>query len=145
MLAFMVSSRMKKNLLVYTFALFSIVFSSCGGDGDSAPKDATSEEATSEAVTKEETSAEDATNDDASSNCDAWLDDYEAYIDDYIRILKKYQANPTDMSVMQEYQSMMQKAQSMSQNTPDDCAADPGFMGRMSKITAKMSGAAAGI
>ena len=35
---------MKKNLLVYTFALFSIVFSSCGGDGDSAPKDATSEE-----------------------------------------------------------------------------------------------------
>lgn len=36
-----------------------------------------------------------------------FLNDYEDWVDDYVAILKKYQNNPTDMSILSDYADMM--------------------------------------
>ena len=140
---------MRNNFLIITLMIFSISVMSCGNGGekgDDSEEMTTTENAQSDVADSGSTEQSDQeVGDDSGSNCDDWLDDYESYIDDYIVMLKKYQSNPTDMSIMQEYQSMMQKAQSMSQNTPEDCASDAGFVTKMAKISAKMSRAAGGM
>ena len=39
----------------------------------------------------------------------AFLDSYEAYVDEYVEFMKKYMANPTDLSLLGEYTDMMDK------------------------------------
>ncbi len=39
----------------------------------------------------------------------AFLDSYEAFIDDYVVIMQKYQANPSDLSILTDYASMLEK------------------------------------
>ena len=39
----------------------------------------------------------------------AFLDSYEAYVDEYVDFMKKYMANPTDLSLLGEYTDMMDK------------------------------------
>lgn len=36
-----------------------------------------------------------------------FLNDYESWVDRYIEVLKKYAANPTDMSILSEYTKMI--------------------------------------
>ena len=36
-----------------------------------------------------------------------FLKEYEAWVDDYIALLKKYNKNPADMSILSDYMSMM--------------------------------------
>ena len=36
-----------------------------------------------------------------------FLEDYENWVDDYIKILKKYEENPTDLSILSDYADMM--------------------------------------
>lgn len=136
-------------------AFFSFGMMSCGGGSEEATSDettteettegtteGTTDEGTSDEATEEETSSDEST---SGTDCNKWLDDYEAYMDDYVALVKKYQANPTDMTIMQEYTSMAQKAQSMSSSAPEDCAGDAAFAARLAKISAKMSAAAAGM
>ena len=77
----------------------------------------------------------------SSSDCEQFCDDYEAFVDDYIEVLKKYKANPSDMSILTEYSSMMSKASSM-QNASADCAGDLKAAARMSASAMKMAQAA---
>lgn len=42
------------------------------------------------------------------------MDDYEAFYDEYCAFMKKYMANPTDLSLLGEYSDMMQKSLDMS-------------------------------
>lgn len=149
---------MKKTFLTIAMAaFFSFGMISCGGGSEEATSDettteettdeGTSDEATDSEATEEEATEEEASSDESTSgtDCNKWLDDYEAYMDDYVALVKKYQANPTDMTIMQEYTSMAQKAQSMSSSAPEDCAGDAAFAARLAKISAKMSAAAAGM
>ena len=138
---------MKKTFLTIAMAaFFSFGMMSCGGGSEEATSDETTTEETTDEGTSDEATESEATEEEASSDesasgtdCNKWLDDYEAYMDDYVALVKKYQANPTDMTIMQEYTSMAQKAQSMSSNAPEDCASDAAFNARLAKISAKMS------
>lgn len=144
---------MKKTFLTIAMAaFFSFGMMSCGGGSEEATSDETTTEGTTDEGTSDEATESEATEEEASSDestsgtdCNKWLDDYEAYMDDYVALVKKYQANPTDMTIMQEYTSMAQKAQSMSSSAPEDCAGDAAFAARLAKISAKMSAAAAGM
>jgi len=144
---------MKKTFLTIAMAaFFSFGMISCGGGSEEATSDETTTEETTDEGTSDEATESEATEEEASSDestsgtdCNKWLDDYEAYMDDYVALVKKYQANPTDMTIMQEYTSMAQKAQSMASSTPEDCAGDAAFAARLAKISAKMSAAAAGM
>jgi len=144
---------MKKTFLTIAMAaFFSFGMISCGGGSEEATSDETTTEETTDEGTSDEATESEATEEEASSDestsgtdCNKWLDDYEAYMDDYVALVKKYQANPTDMTIMQEYTSMAQKAQSMSSSAPEDCAGDAAFAARLAKISAKMSAAAAGM
>jgi len=77
------------------------------------------------------------------TDCEDFLDKYEDYADSYAVVATKYARNPTDMSIVTEYSDMATKAQEMEQTKPDDCQTDEAFMKRYSRITAKVTSAAA--
>lgn len=52
----------------------------------------------------------------ASGGWRQFLKDYEEFVDDYITFMKKYQANPTDTSLMVDYIDMMTKVSEWSEN-----------------------------
>ncbi len=73
-----------------------------------------------------------------SGDCEQFCSDYESFVDEYISIMKKYKANPGDMSIMGDYTEIMQKASEM-QESSKDCMGDPQFASRISKALQKMS------
>ncbi|MCL2078938.1 MAG: hypothetical protein FWH17_03740 [Oscillospiraceae bacterium] len=52
-------------------------------------------------------------------NWQQFLKDYEKWIDDYVAFMKKYQANPTDLSLLTDYLSYMEKLTEWSQRAGD--------------------------
>lgn len=48
-----------------------------------------------------------------------FLKDYEAFVDDYIAFMKKYQANPTDMTLLSDYADMMTRVSEWSENADE--------------------------
>ena len=79
----------------------------------------------------------------SADDCENFLDEYEAYADSYAVVATKYAQNPADMSIISEYSDMATKAQEMEQTKPDACQTDEAFMKRYSRITAKVTKAAA--
>jgi hypothetical protein len=80
---------------------------------------------------------------DESSASDEWnetLDGYEDYVDDYVALIKKQKADPTDMSIMTEYQELMQKGTEWSTKM-SEMSSDfgPEQLTRMQEIQAKLS------
>ena len=45
----------------------------------------------------------------------AFLDSYEAYIDEYIEFLKKYNADPTSLTLLAEYGKMLEKMEDLDE------------------------------
>ena len=43
------------------------------------------------------------------SECNQFLHDYESWVNTYIAVLKKYKANPHDITVLENYQVMIQQ------------------------------------
>ena len=129
------------NLKITTLTvIFAFLIMSCG-DGKTDSEQATDMmESTSDEVSEELSETMDEAS-SSSSDCEQFCDDYEAFVDDYIEVLKKYKANPSDMSILTEYSSMMSKASSM-QNASADCAGDLKAAARMSASAMKMAQAA---
>lgn len=73
-----------------------------------------------------------------SGNCDQFCSDYEAFADEYVAFMKKYKANPADMTILSEYSEMMSKAADM-QESSKDCSADPSVAARITKALAKIA------
>ena len=48
-----------------------------------------------------------------------FLKNYEEFVDDYIAFMKKYQANPTDMTMLTDYVDMMAKVSEWSENADE--------------------------
>lgn len=72
------------------------------------------------------------------------MDDYEKFVDNYVSFMKKYNANPTDLSLLTEYASMAEKAEtasdSISKVQSDLSGSDLAeFTTRYTKITAKLA------
>lgn len=81
--------------------------------------------------------------DDDKTACDKFLTDYEDYANSYAVLAAKYAKNPMDMTIVQEYTEMATKAQEMQQDKPDACDSDGAFMKRYTRVTAKVTKAAA--
>lgn len=75
-----------------------------------------------------------------SVDCDEFLRDYEAFVDSYIKLLKKYKANPTDPTILNEYTDAAQKALDM-QNKAANCS-DPKYASKLLELNNKLSQAA---
>ena len=77
------------------------------------------------------------------SECDEYLAGYEKFMDNYITILKKQQADPSDMSIMEEYMSIMTEGTEWASKTPD--CTDMEFLEKLMEIQMKMANAASGM
>lgn len=77
----------------------------------------------------------------STSNCEQFCTDYEEFANEYVLFMKKYKANPSDMTILSEYSEMTQKALEM-QESSKDCAADPVVAARVTKALSKIAKAA---
>ena len=74
---------------------------------------------------------------------DSWeeaLDEYEDYVDSYVSIMKKMKANPTDMSILEDYTELAEAAQEWASKM-DNISQNfgPNELNRMMKIQAKIT------
>ena len=141
---------MKKQLLIFG-AISTMLLASCGGSNEEESKDDTSQdniELTDDTENDEDMdmSEDDTDNSEGTSSSDEWndvLDDYESYVDDYIAIIKKQKKDPTDMSIMTEYQDLMQKGTEWSTKMSGISSEfGPEQLSRMQEIQMKLSKAA---
>ncbi len=117
----------------------SVILTSCGGSDKNANDDL------DDAI--ENYSDDESTNDEiessTSNNCDQFIKDYEEFVNSYIKIIKKMNANPSDMTIMTEYAEMASKAATM-QSDAADCT-DAKYITKLSQLATKMANAAAGM
>ena len=110
---------MKKFNLVVTAFMIAALSVSCGGE-DAATielEDAAAElmDAAEEMDMSEEESSD-------GSEWDELLDEYDAYMEDYVAVMKKAQADPTDMSILTESQELAQKGMKWAEKMTDAAA-----------------------
>jgi len=144
---------MKKQLLTFA-AISTMILASCGGSNEVESDldslldeiEMTDETENETAIDKDDESESNTEIIDDSSSSDEWdsvLDDYESYVDDYVAIIKKQKENPTDMSIMTEYQELMQKGTEWSTKMSEMSSNfGPEQLSRMLEIQAKLSKAA---
>lgn len=127
---------MKKQTLLIVAGITAITFASCGG----AEENPIPNEGSNEMMEMGQP------DEDESSASDEWnevLDGYEDYVDDYVAIIKKQKADPSDMTIMTEYQELMQKGTTwttkMSEMSSDFGAEQ---VTRMLEIQSKLASAA---
>lgn len=72
------------------------------------------------------------------SNCDEFLTGYENYVDNYIAVLKKYKANPTDATILKDYTKLAGESTEWSTKSAE-CAGDPKYSAKLTKIMTKLS------
>ena len=89
-------------------------------------------------------SAEQSTPQAANTEWKEFLKEYEAWVDDYITFIKKYQANPTDFSLLADYAKMTSKAVEWSEKADqiqgDLSGADlQEYLETLARITNKLS------
>ncbi|MBM3161448.1 MAG: hypothetical protein FJZ66_08940 [Bacteroidetes bacterium] len=147
------------------FLVASILLASCGGgggdadnkkqSGTEAPAENNSENSDNGSLEDNGTTSDDngstsddngSTSDDNSTSntagdCEQFCLDYEAFANDYVSIMKKYKANPTDPSILQDYSEMATKASDM-QSSASNCTADPAVAARIKKALEKIAKAA---
>ncbi len=131
-----------KKLQLIVFALMAIMFlASCGG-GNTQAEDTMKKV---EAMTKEmkvttSEEVEDISSYNSSSSksieCDEFLKGYEDFMDKYIDIQKKYKADPTDRSIMNEYTTILNEASEWARKKPN--CTDAEFIAKLSKIQLKI-------
>lgn len=141
---------MKKQFLIIG-AISAMTIASCGGSNEPENQDDVLQddiELTDETENDQDmdVSEDDIGSTDETSSSDEWnevLDDYEAYVDDYIAIIKKQKADPSDISIMTEYQGLMQKGTEWSTKM-SEMSSEFGTeqLSRMQEIQMKLSKAA---
>ncbi|MBG0780794.1 MAG: toxin-antitoxin system YwqK family antitoxin [Bacteroidales bacterium] len=78
------------------------------------------------------------------TGCDEFLKGYEKFMNEYISIMKKYNANTNDASILTDYTKMLQEALKWKE-FDEECANDPKFVGKYTEIQMKIAQAASGI
>ncbi len=72
------------------------------------------------------------------SEWDELLDEYDSYMEDYVAVLKKSQADPTDMSILTESQDLAQRGMKWAEKMGDAAAQlTPEQAARYQKIASK--------
>lgn len=141
---------MKRQNLLILSGIIAMTLASCGGSTETEAQDSLDDLMENYEENLEETDASTQEDEveiaDDSSPSDEWnetLDDYEEYVDEYVSLIKKQKADPTDMSIMTEYQELMQKGTKWSTKM-SEMSSDfgPEQLSRMQKIQSKLSKAA---
>lgn len=142
---------MKKYNLFILSGIVAMTLASCGGSVETTESQDTLEEMMDNYEQNTEETDDSSVEDevevaDESSPSDEWnetLDGYEEYVDDYVSLIKKQKADPSDMSIMTEYQELMQKGTEWSTKM-SEMASDfgPEQVSRMQEIQSKLSKAA---
>lgn len=141
---------MKRQNLLILSGIIAMTLASCGGSTETEAQDSLDDLMENYEENLEETDASTQEDEveiaDDSSPSDEWnetLDDYEEYVDNYVSLIKKQKADPTDMSIMTEYQELMQKGTKWSTKM-SEMSSDfgPEQLSRMQKIQSKLSKAA---
>jgi flagellum-specific peptidoglycan hydrolase FlgJ len=76
----------------------------------------------------------------SSVDCDQFIKDYSAFADSYVKLMKKYKANQSDPSILNEYTEAAQKAMDM-QKDASSCT-DPAYASKLMEIANKIAKAA---
>lgn len=146
---------MKKQKFIIVVGIAAMTLASCGGATEKKTSDEESNDKTEISneeeikISSDEEEIEDSEQEvvsEETSSSDEWnevLDGYESYVDDYVAIIKKQRTDPSDMSLMTEYQALMLKgtdwATKMSELSSDFGSEQ---ISRMLEIQMKLSKAA---
>ncbi len=122
---------MKQLLALALFLVFVLSLSACGSNDTPSVNDSPNSVVS-----------------DSTSDNEEWrqfLKDYEEWVDDYIEIVKKYESNPTDTSILSDYTEMVsemadwsERADEIEQELSDTDAALE-YSGELLKIVNKLS------
>ena len=121
-----------KKLSYFLMILSLLILSSCGGKSGQKETDKSTEELTGE-------SDEQKTGDDQISNCDDFLNKYEAWMDEYLKFLEEYKTNPADAEIGTRFLSLMEELGTWSSNwiTMYECANEEKYQQRYEEIAKK--------
>lgn len=110
----------------------AFIISSCGGSSSESNVYEDQE------VTEDQEVAEGST-----SDCDAFIKEYEELVDVYIQLAEKLKADPSDASIMVEYTKIMNQSMEMQENAPN--CTDLEYTEKMAEIAMKMANAVSGM
>lgn len=79
----------------------------------------------------------------SSSNCDQMLEDYKTFMQNYVAIIRKYKANPTDMSLVSHYTKLASENTDWSTKI-GNCASDPNFASKVAIVQLEIANALGG-
>lgn len=99
---------MKKTMVF--LVVLSIVFSLTGCGGAKVPTSNDTNDYNDVSDVQSATLDTSITETESNSNNTEWkqfIKDYNAWVDEYVKIVKKYKANPTDLSIMTDYTKMV--------------------------------------
>jgi hypothetical protein len=72
------------------------------------------------------------------NECDKLLAEYEDFMNEYVEFMNEYKGNPTDESLLIDYQRLMTESIEWSTKI-SDCAKDPLFASKFSAIQIKIA------
>ena len=75
----------------------------------------------------------------ASSDCDKFLNQYEDYMNKYLDIIKKAQADPTNVELIGEMTKLTQEGTQFQTTKPEACKDDKEFLAKFLAIQTKMA------
>jgi hypothetical protein len=135
---------------VVTIIIFFAMYGAAANIASDATEDALNsitetqtEEPATEEPAKEEPEAVEPTQDTATTvEWKQFIKEYEEWVDDYVAIVKKYMANPTDISLLADYTEMMEdvsKWEADSAKVEKELANDPTASAEYSKEIARIT------
>ena len=140
---------MKKKIIMIVASIAAITLTSCGGSEekktpieglmDPIEMNKPSQEEPEESIDEMEVQDESLTSDDWNDV----LNDYERYVNNYISFIKKQKENPSDMTIINEYQELMLEGTTWSTKM-SKMSSELGFaeLSRMQQIQIKLAAAA---
>ena len=125
--------------------LFSLT--ACGGSDNSNDADTQNSEIVSQ-IESEETDDETVSQKDEEVEWKQFIKEYDEWVDDYIALLKKYNDNPTDMTILSDYTEMMSdltewstKADEVTEELENSPKAAAEYAAELTKIAEKLADA----
>jgi hypothetical protein len=94
----------------------------------------------SESTDNSSASFDETASSESTTDCDQFIADYEDFVNSYVTVLKKYKANPTDISILTEYTQMAAKTVTM-QTDALNCT-DVKYAAKLMKLNTKLANAA---
>jgi len=133
---------MKKVFALMTVVIFaSFLMTSCGGDKDKKDGDKDKKESATSDSDSEDAEDLGTSDGEKTSSCDEALAKYEEFATNFEILQKKAKANPNDLSILEETGKMF-KDMGDWQEKLGDCASNPAYADRITKINERINKAA---